>query len=112
MLARLLVIGGYQVLQARNGVAAREDPSTGEADLIVSDVMMPGYSGVELRRWLAANHATVPVILISGYSPFAPAEFAAISPRTWFLSKPFETHNFLQLVADILAGAEGNEQVA
>jgi CheY-like chemotaxis protein len=45
--------------------AVRADP--GRADLVLSDLSMPGLGGVELARELAAIRADLPVLLLSGY---------------------------------------------
>jgi DNA-binding NtrC family response regulator len=46
------------------------------------------------------------VILISGYSAEGPAEFAARTPNTTFVQKPFAADQFLALVEQTLADAE------
>ena len=49
----------------------------------------------------------MPVILISGYSAEGPAEFAARTPDTIFVQKPFAADQFLALVEQTLnAGDE------
>ena len=101
MLARLLRAAGHDVLQARSGAAARETLATEPVELIVSDIVMPGDSGIDLRKWLSEYHSSVPVILTSGFSPDAPAEFAAGIPGTWFLQKPFGAGELLKLISEV-----------
>ncbi len=105
MLARLLRTQGYGVLQAGNGLDARRLVATGQPDLVISDIVMPGESGIELRRYIAGVSPELPVILISGYSAEGPAEFAARTPRTIFVQKPFAADQLLTLVEQTLAGA-------
>lgn len=105
MLARLLRTAGHEVVQAKSGAAARDSLQTQSVDVIVSDIVMPGDSGIDLRRWLAEHHPAVPVILTSGYSPEAPAEFAARIPRTWFLQKPFGAAELLGLIDEVVAAS-------
>lgn len=104
MLTRLLEAQGYAVLQAANADAAvRVFSGPVRPDLVVSDVVMPGRSGIELRRLIAELAPGLPVILVSGYSPDAPAEFAARQPDTRFMPKPFAVDHLLALVDETLA---------
>jgi two-component system cell cycle sensor histidine kinase/response regulator CckA len=65
----ILTRRGYRVLEARSGPdalaisASHPDP----IHLVVSDVVMPGMSGDELARRIAAQRAEVKVLLMSGY---------------------------------------------
>ncbi len=104
MLARLLRTQGYAVSQAPNAQKAREALDSLRPDLVISDIVMPGESGIELRRTIAGRWPDLPVILISGYSAEGPAEFAAHTPNTTFVQKPFAAEQFLALVKQTLTG--------
>lgn len=112
MLARLLRTQGYGVLQAANASDARRLLGTQRPDLVISDIVMPGESGIELRRHIAAMRPELPVILISGYSAEGPAEFAARTPHTAFVQKPFAADQLLLLVEQTLAPEERDEAPA
>jgi len=103
MLARLLRTQGYAVLQAANAAQARDILVRQRPDLVISDIVMPGESGIELRRTILEGWPDLPVILISGYSAEGPAEFAARTPGTIFVQKPFAADTFLALVEETLA---------
>jgi DNA-binding NtrC family response regulator len=105
MLARLLRTQGYSVLQAASADQARRALDDQRPDLVISDIVMPGESGIELRRDIARRWPELPVILISGYSAEGPAEFAARTPNTTFVQKPFAADQFLVLVEQILDSA-------
>ncbi|PWB46731.1 MAG: response regulator [Dehalococcoidia bacterium] len=105
MLARLLRTQGYDVRQAANAAEARTVLDEGRPDLVISDIVMPGESGIELRRGILDRWPGLPVILISGYSAEGPAEFSARTPDTIFVQKPFAADEFLALVQQTLAGA-------
>lgn len=109
MLARLLRTQGYEVLQASDARAAHQVLESGPPDLVISDIVMPGESGIELRRNIARRWPEVPVILISGYSADGPAEFAARTPNTAFVQKPFQADHLLGLVRDTLSGLGGGQ---
>ena len=105
MLSRLLRTQGYSVSQAANAAKAHEALDAQRPDLVISDIVMPGESGIELRRSIAERWPELPVILISGYSAEGPAEFAARMPNTVFVQKPFAADYFLALVERTLADA-------
>jgi DNA-binding NtrC family response regulator len=109
MLARLLRTQGYEVHQAANAREARKAIEASRPDLVISDIVMPGESGIELRRAIAQHWPGLPVILISGYSAEGPAEFAARTANTTLVQKPFAADQLLSLVEQVLAGeAAGN----
>lgn len=107
MLARLLRTQGYEVLQAANAAEARALLEQSPPSLVISDIVMPGESGIELRRGILERWPDLPVILISGYSAEGPAEFAARTPHTLFVQKPFAADHFLALVDQTLASTTG-----
>lgn len=102
MLARLLRMQGYSVVQASSSRNALERLEEYEPELVISDIVMPGESGIELRRSIARLYPALPFILISGYSADGPAEFAARTPRTSFMQKPFAADQLLALVREVL----------
>ena len=104
MLARLLRTQGYTVVQAPHATEARAQLDSRPLDLVISDIVMPGESGIELRRTILERWPDLPVSLISGYSAEGPAEFAARTPNTLFVQKPFAADQFLSLVEQTLAG--------
>lgn len=101
MLARLLRTQGYSVLQAANAREARAVIEQNELGLVISDIVMPGESGIELRREISRRWPELPVMLISGYSAEGPAEFAARTPNTLFVQKPFAADQILGLVEQV-----------
>ncbi|MBB4640816.1 ATP-binding protein [Rhizorhapis suberifaciens] len=60
---------GYAVVRARNGVEAMECAQDDTAfDLVFTDVVMPGMTGLELAAKLKQRHPRLPVVLTTGYS--------------------------------------------
>ncbi len=76
---------GYLVMQASDGFEALEKLARhSNLEVMVSDVRMPGMSGLELSALAAERYATLKIILMSGY--FNPQPL-----RCRFLQKPFRT---------------------
>jgi CheY-like chemotaxis protein len=59
---------GYRVLSVASGEEALEVLGREPVDLLFSDVVMPGLSGLELARLARNDHPSLPVLLASGYS--------------------------------------------
>jgi len=69
LLNEFLTGEGYEVLLASNGEEAIELAETEYPDVILLDVKMPGFDGIEVCKRLKAESKTqfVPVIMITGY---------------------------------------------
>ncbi len=91
-LARSLRELGYTVLQAGEGAEALRliEGEGSAAALVVSDVMMPGMGGVELRDRLADVRPGLPVLLISAYAFDELLARGIVDRATLVLPKPFE----------------------
>ncbi|MGD9889280.1 MAG: sigma-54-dependent transcriptional regulator [Halothiobacillaceae bacterium] len=70
--------------------------------LVISDLKMPGLSGIELLQALRARHPKVPFILITGYSTMDDAIEALRLGATDFIKKPFDMDELLKLVREQL----------
>ena len=97
LLAEVLA-GEYEVIKAFNGKTAYEIAREVKPDLIISDVMMPQMSGVELLKALrnVPDTAHIPVILLSA----VPLK-AKIAEASAFLAKPFEIEVLEKVVAKV-----------
>jgi CheY-like chemotaxis protein len=94
---RILSDAGYDVTTVNNGSAALKKIAESKPDLIVLDVYMPGYGGLEVCQRLreAPETARIPVLLTVGkLEPFK-AEEARRVRADGFLVKPFEASELL-----------------
>lgn len=66
-----------------------------EFSVVLSDLTMPGLTGVELAAAIHAIRPELPIILSSGYVPASARTGAAESDFTYFIGKPFEVHELL-----------------
>ena len=97
---------GYRVLQAADAeealtLAARFD---GAIQLLISDVMMPGRSGVELAEELRTTRPAIRVLLTSGYS--ADHLDSAGAGTTSFLQKPYRGDELARRVRGLMDEAD------
>jgi PAS domain S-box-containing protein len=66
---QILKANGYQVLEAADGREALAlGAATPEIDVLVTDLMMPSLSGVDLARQLRQRRPGLPVVFVSGYA--------------------------------------------
>jgi EAL domain-containing protein (putative c-di-GMP-specific phosphodiesterase class I) len=98
ILQRLLAAAGYQVTVAHDARAAIEEVMRHAFTVIVSDIMMPGMSGVELLRAVRAYDLDVPVILMTGVPTIETAMEAVSLGALQYLPKPTPNDVLLKAV--------------
>jgi len=69
---------------------------------VVTDIVMPGMSGLELADRLAARHPGVPVLFVSGYAEDAAENRLALSTGRELLGKPFRPQQLVEHVRRLL----------
>ncbi|MBI5745215.1 MAG: response regulator [Elusimicrobia bacterium] len=106
---RLLKAFGYEVLCAADGKEALELMTRRgkPADLLITDVVMPGMSGRELARELARLKLAGRTLYMSGYTDDAIMEHGVLEPGIAFLYKPFSSDGLAAKVREILDGPPG-----
>jgi CheY-like chemotaxis protein len=107
LLTELLAEAGYRVLVARDPLKALElvTRDANGADLLISDLVMPGMRGSELARRLREAQPDLHVVLMSGYSEVEEGAVAAQELGAVFLQKPFSTKELLRTVRRLLDSA-------
>ena len=94
---RILTDAGYEVVTVNNGSAALKKIAENKPDIIVLDVYMPGYGGLEVCQRVkeSAETARIPVLLTVGkLEPFKPEEARRVGADA-FIIKPFEATELL-----------------
>lgn len=104
--AEALHEAGYSVIVAEGGSQglAASAAHEGAIDLLVTDVVMPGVSGVHLAESLARSRPKLKVIFMSGYTQETISRHGVESGDAAFLSKPFMTDDLLRVVRAVLDG--------
>lgn len=101
-IADLLRVVGYQVYSWSDGAAFLADIPRVAPAVLITDMRMPGLSGVELHAELLRLGRTLPVIYISGESTVAQSIQAMKLGAVEFLIKPFGREELLRAVATSL----------
>jgi two-component system response regulator HydG len=81
---------GYQVLCARGGHEALDHVRGGEVDVVLTDLMMPGMSGLELLKGIKTLDPLVEVVLMTAYGTVERAVEAMRQGAYDFVTKPFK----------------------
>jgi CheY-like chemotaxis protein len=108
MIAERLRMGGYEVVEAESGGqlldALAVSLTQGESelpDLVVADLAMPDYTGLEVLAWLKTLDHTPPCILITGYASDEVRQMAGDLGAAAVLSKPLDLDVVARLVGDL-----------
>ncbi|MGC4074726.1 MAG: response regulator [Nibricoccus sp.] len=100
---------GYRVDAAADGVGAIQHLNAQPADLVITDMVMPGTDGVQLIQHLRREHPSVKILAISGGGPMTPqlmTDIARMLGANVTLMKPFTLVALLQAVRSLLPSME------
>jgi nicotinate-nucleotide--dimethylbenzimidazole phosphoribosyltransferase len=100
---KILADAGYDVITVNNGSAALKKISEHKPDLLILDVYMPGYGGLEVCQRVkdAGETAKIPILLAVGkLEPFK-AEEAKRVRADGFIVKPFEASELLSALSKL-----------
>lgn len=101
----ILQAGGYRVLEATNGVAAKallENYKGSALKLILTDVVMPEMGGPDLVRWARERVGGVKVVYMSGYSEQGGYYNGTLENGGHYLQKPFTPAALRRKVREVL----------
>src|SRR6201984_665040 len=76
----------------------KSDPPDDRPTCLVLDVRLPGQSGLELQRELAAAHRELPIIFITGHGDIPMTVQAMKGGAIEFLTKPFRDQDLLDAI--------------
>jgi EAL domain-containing protein (putative c-di-GMP-specific phosphodiesterase class I)/ActR/RegA family two-component response regulator len=98
LLTELLTESGYRTIGVRDGKAAIERLRGTDVDIVLTDILMPGASGVDVLRGVRERNLDTPVILITG-NPSVPTAVEALKLGALsYLMKPVTA---TQLLAEV-----------
>ncbi len=102
--AELLSRLGYQVLQACDGKGACEVFAShqDEIQLVITDVVMPKMSGVDLAHHIWQQRASMPVLFMTGYDKEHLSHLPAGKKHVQILLKPFSVQRLSQSIHELL----------
>src|SRR5258706_12741296 len=86
---------GFETSPVSSGEQALQVLRTEEFTMMISDVRMPGLSGLETLRRARKEHATLPVLLVTAYADIREAVGAMRDGAVNYLSKPIDLDELL-----------------
>lgn len=95
----------YDIIEAPNGKTAKEIMSLQDFDAVLSDIQMPGLSGLELMEWSQA-HKPVPFIIMTGFSMVLETKSAYDLGAKGFIAKPFKNSELLAAIESVVGAHE------
>jgi two-component system nitrogen regulation response regulator GlnG len=90
---------------ARDAILALQSSTP---QVLVSDIRMPGTSGLELLQTIKAKHPHIPVIIITAFSDLDSAVSAFQGGAFEYLAKPFDLDKAVELIRDNPHGNTGS----
>jgi PAS domain S-box-containing protein len=95
---------GYKVLTARRPQDAEAlcESHSDKVDLLLTDVIMPGFSGAELSKRLIAKRPELKVLFMSGYIDDSVVRQGVNKNEVSFLQKPFSPSSLAKKVREVL----------
>lgn len=89
---------GFEIVgQASDGLEAIEIIKEQAPDVVLTDIRMPKYDGVQLMEYLNANYPSIKIVILSGYSDFEYLNKSIKNNVFDYLLKPTQEEDFIDL---------------
>ena len=104
MLRQMLEMGGFDVVEAEDGLDALEKLEEMAPDIMVLDVMMPNLDGVSLCKQLRsdAEFMSLPIIMLSGKTQQRAVAEGIAAGANCYLCKPITVEELIRSVRELL----------
>ncbi len=97
-----LQLEGFQVVTCSDGQEALKHIKPGYPGILVTDIRMPGMTGIDLMEQALALDSELPVILLTGHGDIDMAVSAMHQGAYDFQQKPFDPDHFIRIVSHAL----------
>ncbi len=99
---KIILSPNYRVVTAEDGISALTIFKRQNPELVISDVRMPGMSGISLLRKIKAIDPEATVILITGYASIQTAQEALRADAFDYINKPYDVKEIQAVVTKAL----------
>ena len=110
LVMEILESAGHEVTGAESAERALGLLEEADFDLVVSDVVMPGLSGLELLEAVHTRRASLPVVLVTGAGTYDTLSQALTRGAAGLVTKPFAHAELQMAVADALERASRSRE--
>lgn len=109
LMVEVLEDAGFGVVQADRAETGLEELGRSPVSLVISDIVMPGLSGVELLERVRRTHPSLPVVLVTGAGTYGNLTQALASGASGIVVKPFSHADLVTAARSALARARAAE---
>jgi len=99
---RVFEAEGFEVYLVSDAIKALEVLEHTTFDLLLVDVKMPEYDGIDLMRMIKKKWPQLPIILMSGYPTHETMEAGAQNGAAQFIDKPFTPEELIKTVRMVM----------
>jgi len=110
LIAGCLRDAGYTVIEASDGTAALDAIAASNIHMVISDVQMPGATGIELLPAIRARLPHAPILLVTAYPDVRAAVGAIKVGALDYLAKPIDFDELLDIVGRSLGTAVADQE--
>ena len=103
ILRRFFIGEGFEVLVARDGSEALKRLKAENPALVLTDIKMPSFSGIDLIRFIRQNMKGIPIVAMTAYPHLYPEKKNGNEVDAYF-RKPFDINEMLSSIEKILGG--------
>jgi len=105
---------GYSVVPAADGRVAGElfAAAPDQFDLLLTDVLMPHATGLELVARVRQVRPQIPVVFMSAFTGGAPLASDSLPPEEQLIEKPFTVASLLKVVSAALVSGHSDETIS
>jgi two-component system response regulator AtoC len=112
ILKQTLTKAGYRILTAISGEEGINQLANSQTDLVLTDYLMPGMTGIEVLSVIKQNHPAMPVIMLTAHGDIALTIKAIQLGAEDFIEKPIHSRELVEVIKRTLEISEQNKSVA
>lgn len=103
ILRRFFIGEGFEVLVAKDGLEAVERLKAEKLALVLTDIKMPSFSGIDLIKFIRQNMKETPIVAMTAY-PHLYSEKKDGNEVDAYFRKPFDINEMLSSIEKIIGG--------
>ncbi len=112
ILKQTLTKAGYRILTAISGEEGINQLANSQTDLVLTDYLMPGMTGIEVLSVIKQNYPAMPVIMLTAHGDIALTIKAIQLGAEDFIEKPIHSRELVEVIKRTLEISEQNKSVA
>lgn len=103
ILKRFFIGEGFEVFVAKDGLEAVERLKTEKLAVVLTDIKMPSFSGIDLIKFIRQNMKGIPIVAMTAYPHLYPEKKNGNEVEGYFV-KPFDINEMLSSIEKMIGG--------